>query len=199
MKIKPLVFALFYALSLSIAHAEMNMEWAYHDDSDGIEHRATEKVPGETFSFLANGSTSVSQADTVILYVLTANQFAGEGEEQVYLRWWNGQEEHWIQGQWEKNIWLGEGEKGIGGFHGFPRWGEVMVDLWKFEVPSEITKAGDNFYTIQLKHWSDAGAEERYLLRESAGDFGGKNDLGQAWTASSEGFFGKDWKVSVTE
>jgi len=192
-------FPLFGLLAGWIQAAEMNMEWAYHDDADGIDHRVTERVPGQDHPFLANGTAVIDDGQEITLYLLTANQFAGDAEEQVFLRWWNGAEEHWVAGEWVRNIRLGEGEEAVGPFHGYPQWGQETIDLWKVTVSAELTRPGDNYYTIQLKAWSEEDSSERYLLREMEGEFGSKNKLGQAWTAAPEGYFGRDWMVTITE
>ena len=68
-------------------------EWAYH--SAGSEARLTERVPGGEHCFLANGAVEAAASDTVTLYVLTARNFAGDMDEQVFVRWWDGTMAHW--------------------------------------------------------------------------------------------------------
>jgi hypothetical protein len=181
------------------AQAEVNVEWAYHDDADELDDRASELVPGETFAFLANESTSISTDSAIELYVLTANQFAGDGEEKVWLRWWNGEEEHWLEAGWVKNVDLGDSSEAVGTFHGVPEEGVVRADLWKFDIPSDLTRPGDNFYVIQLKQQTEDGSVEYYLIRKPDVDVNGVNNLDQAWTATAENYFGRDWKVTITD
>lgn len=176
----------------------LEVSYAYHDDADGTDDRATENIPGETYAFIGNASTSIRDDDTVTLYAITANQFAGDAEEQILVRWWNGEEEHWIMGTWEKNLFLGAGENAKGPFHNCPPDGEVMVDLWKFEIGPGITRPGENYYVIQLKGWSEEGATEYYLLRDGGADGAGENNVGQAWTPEPN-YFEHDWSVQITE
>lgn len=178
--------------------AQLDLDWAYHDDDDGIDDRVGEKVPGETFTFLGNGSTVIGDNEPVVIYVLTANQFAYDLDEQVFVRWWDGQQEHWIMGGWVKNIYVGEKQPG-GRFHDQPSQGEVMLDLWKVEVPAEATRPGENYYVIQLKGWSEEeGAIERYLLREAGASEASHNGLNQAWSSAAD-FSGRDWSVTIKE
>ncbi len=186
---------LILALANSLAaQGEMQADWAYH--SAGPSGHATEHVPGESFAFLANGSGSVADGDTVTLYVLTAHDFAGEMDEQIFVRWWDGAMAHWIMGGWVKNIAL-DAAKPETRFHDQPAEGIVSLDLWKIEIPPWITQPGDNFYAIQIKGYADGTSEERYLLARAGGDFSQINNLGQVWSASEE-FDGQDWKVAIT-
>lgn len=170
---------------------EIHTGWAYHAAEDA--NPATETVPGETFAFRADGPGAIPQDRTVTLYVLTDHEFAGNLDEQVFVRWWDGYMAHWIMGTWVKNVWLSPAHR----LRGLPAAGETMVDLWKVDVPSWITQPGENFYAIQLKGCRpDGESEERYLLRRGAGDFSRKNALGQAWSSSEE-FDGQDWSVTI--
>jgi hypothetical protein len=189
------ITALLLTLAMDL-RSEIRMDWAYHDNDDLVDNRTVEMVPGESFAFLAHGSAEIANGDAVRVYILTANQFAGEAEEKVSIRWWNGQEERWLEAAWQKNIHLGGEALAVGLFHGQPAAAAEMVDLWLVEVPADVTVPGDNYYVIQL---SGSDGEARYLLRETAGEFGSKNNLGQAWTAAPEGYFGHDWKVSILE
>lgn len=192
---KPVLAALL-ALSFQAFAADLNVEWAYHDDADGIDDRAGEKVPGQTFAFLGNGSTNIADADIVTLYVMTANQFAGDADEQIFVRWWNGSEENWVAGSWVGNLQIGEGENGVGLFHDQPVEGQIMADLWKIEIAPEITQPGVNYYAIQLKGWKDGAATEYYLLRDEAPENGGLNNLNQSWTSGAD-YAGHDWSVMI--
>lgn len=174
----------------------LDMKWSYHDDNDDIDDRGIETIPGEFFTFVKNGGAVVADEDDISLYVITAHDFAQESEEQVFVRWWNGQEEHWIMGAWEDNIRLGDADDAAGKFHNLPRVGAEMVDLWRIDISNEITKPGENFYTIQLKGWSETYVEEAYLLRTETEE-SQANELGQEWTEGS--YFGGDWSISITE
>ena len=102
---------------------------------------------------------------------------------------------HWVMGTWVKNIRLSPSLQ----LRGKPAAGEgeVMLDLWRVDVPSWITQPGENFYAIQLKGCRGDVSEERYLLRRAGGDFSRTNPLGQAWSSSEE-FDGQDWSVVIT-
>ena len=176
--------------------AELNMDWAYHDDNDGVDDRASEGVPGQAYTFLGNGKLEIPDADPVTIYVLTANQFAGDADEQVMLRWWNGKEEKWISGGWVTNVFLGSGENDAGRFHGLPNDGSVMADIWKVEVSPDITLPGTNYYVIQLKGVAEGQPPmEAYLLRD-AGKESKDNNVKQSWTSGS--YFEHDWSVTIT-
>ena len=188
---KVLVASLLWAGCVLAAQAqEFRMDWAYHG-AEGMEE-ATETVPGEGFKFLANGRSEIPQQEPVTLYVITDHDFAGAFEEQVFVRWWDGYMAHWVMGTWVKNIRLSRSRP----LRGKPEEGEVMVDLWKVDVPSWITQPGENFYAIQLKGCNAGYSEERYLLRRGEGDFSRRNALGQAWSSSEE-FDGQDWRVTI--
>ncbi|MFH0953833.1 MAG: hypothetical protein V1873_05855 [Verrucomicrobiota bacterium] len=177
--------------------ADLNMDWAYHDDNDGVDDRATENVPGQGVMFLGNAKLEIPDAEPVTLYVLTVNQFAGEAEEQVLVRWWNGTEEKWIMGGWLTNVWLGAGENDSGRFHGLPNDQSVMLDVWKVDVGSEVTMPGTNYYVIQLKGWAQDAAKESYLTRDSMGENGKVNNVNQSWTPAAD-YFNHDWSVTIT-
>ncbi|OQA23660.1 MAG: hypothetical protein BWY59_02552 [Verrucomicrobia bacterium ADurb.Bin345] len=179
-----------------VALGALNTEWAYHDDNDGEDDRTTEYVPGKDFAFLGNGNTTIKTTEPVVLYVLTANRFSGEADAQVFVRWWNGQEEHWVMGTWVDNLYLGSGETDAGRLHGQPEGDTVMLDVWKIEISPEMTRPGENFYAIQIKGWSEAGEEVAYLLRDSSED-SWNNNVKQA--LSNSGFFGHDWSVKIEE
>jgi hypothetical protein len=183
-------------LASAPAFAEINTEWAYHDDNDGTDDRAGEGVPGQAVMFLGNAKVSIPDAEPVTLYVLTVNQFAGDADEQVFARWWNGKEEKWIMGSWMTNVYVGTGDNDAGRFHGLPNDQSVMCDIWKIEVSPDLTLPGENFYVIQLKGWAnDASTGEAYLLRDSA-DGSKNNNVGQSVTTGS--YFGHDWSVTIT-
>ena len=124
--------------------------------------------------------------------VMTDHQFAGDLDEQIFVRWWDGYMAHWVMGSWVENLHLSPSNS----IRGFPADGEVMVDLWKIDIPSWITQPGENFYAIQLKGCRGDHSEERYLLRRAGGDFSRRNALGQAWSSSEE-FDGQDWSVTI--
>ena len=182
-------------LSATCAWAQIDTEWLYHAAPDADP--AQELVPGETFPFLDRGpSADVDDNQPITLYLLTRQNFAGDAEEQVYLRWWDGYMSHWIMGSWVKNIRVSPDDLR---FRGCPADGAspVFLDLWRIEIPAWITQPGHNYYAIQAKAWRDGHADMRYLLARPGGDFGGTNPLGQAWSAS-EDFEGQDWLVNVT-
>ncbi|MDR0994034.1 MAG: hypothetical protein LBN38_05665 [Verrucomicrobiota bacterium] len=182
---------LFAALGAAGAGAnEFHMDWAYHGVGD--DARLSEQVPGEALHFLANASSRIPASDTVTLYILTDHDFAGDMEEQVYVRWWDGYMAHWIMGNWVKNVTVDPQER----FHDLPSDGEVFLDLWEVKIPSWVTQPGENFYAIQLKGYANDTTEERYLLCRSGGDFSRTNQLGQVWSSSEE-FDGQDWKVAI--
>jgi hypothetical protein len=187
------------ALGGQICLGGLNVDWMYHDDNDGVDDRATEKVPGEAFTFLANGSATVRDADSVVVYVLTANRFAGEADEQLFVRWWNGETEKWVMGEWMKNIVLGEGEGAVGRFHDLPAAGAVLLDLWRVEIGADATRPGDNYYSVQMKGWEGDHATEYYLLKDSSNGNIGSNNLGQAGSFNAGDYYGNDWKVVITE
>lgn len=191
------VFAiLLFALAVvSAPGADIQMEWAYH--AAGNDLRTSEQVPGESATFLANGTDQIADGDTVTLYVLTAGHFAGDLDEQIFVRWWDGYMAHWIMGVWVKKIAL-DAARPEATFHGEPNAGTADIDLWKIDVPSWITQPGENFYAIQLKACGADGSEERYLLSRPGGDFSHTNRLGQIWSASEE-FEGQDWSVNVLQ
>ena len=195
MKPFPSFLLVFTLLAAQPALAEIQTDWAYH--AVGGESRLSELVPGENFKFFANGTDRVSDADTVTLYLLTAQNFAGDMEEQIYVRWLDGTMSHWIMGSWVKNITL-DAARPETCFHGLPVAGTVTLDLWKIEIPSWITQPGENFYAIQLKGYAQGTSEERYLLSKPGGDFSQTNNFGQVWTASEE-FNGQDWKVNILQ
>jgi hypothetical protein len=185
-------------LALSAAQpslADIQTDWAYHAIGSG--NRMSERVPGEDFNFLANGSDQVGDAETVTLYLLAAHEFAGDMDEQIYVRWWDGTMSHWIIGSWIKDITL-DASRPETCFHGLPAEGTMVLGLWKVEIPPEVTQPGENFYAIQMKGYSKDATEERYLLRVSGGDFSQSNNFGQIWSASEE-FDGQDWKVNVLQ
>ena len=188
-------FLLMAMLAVSTAAAEIQTDWAYH--AIGGAGRMAEQIPGETFTFLANGSDQIADGDTVTLYVLTAGDFAGAMDEQIYVRWWDGYMSHWIMGAWIKTLTL-DAAQAESAFHGQPREGTVELDLWKIEIPSWITQPGENFYAIQLKGCTPETSEERYLLGRAGGDFSQTNNFGQVWSASEE-FDGQDWKINVLQ
>jgi len=187
------IFLLIALLLPAGGFADFRTDWAYHSSTPGS--RETERVPGESFTFLGNGTETVTDSDPVTLYLLTDQDFAEEMKEQVFVRWWNGSRAHWIQGRWIKNITLDASDPETC-FHGLPREGTRSLDLWKVRIPASLTQPGDNYYAIQLKGTRDGISEERYLLRKLAGDFSQTNPLGQIWSASEE-FDGQDWKIEV--
>lgn len=185
-------FLSFVLLAALPVRAEIQTDWAYHA-ADG--ENWTERVPGESVSFLENGSAQIADGDTVTLYLLTANDFAGDLDEQVFVRWWDGAISHWIMGTWVRSVRL-DASQPARVFRGLPPSGSVLLDLWKIEIPSAITQPGENFYAIQLKGQGPDVSEERYLLRRYGGDFSCTNNFGQICSASEE-FDGQDWKVVI--
>lgn len=198
---KMLHLACFAALAVLLAGIvparAMELDWAYHSAS-GEDQRAAEMVPGHDFPFIANRSTEISKNDPITLYILTANQFAGDAEEQVYVRWWNGVEEYWVAASWADNLIFGSSGEGAGLFRGQPEFGMVMVDLWKVEIPAHMTRLGDNYYVIQIKGWSDRGVIEHYLVHNAGTPGARTNNVGQAWVAEPT-YMGHDWCIRITE
>lgn len=184
--------ALLSAAAVAASAQEIRTGWAYHA-AEGTAP-AAETVPGEDFAFLANGQGPIPQDKPVSLYVVTDHEFAGDLDEQIFVRWWDGYMAHWIMGTWVKNISLSPSLQ----LRGKPAAGEgdTMVDLWRVDIPSWITQPGENFYAIQLKGCRGDLSEERYLLRRAGGDFSRVNPLGQAWSSSEE-FDGQDWSVVI--
>lgn len=178
----------------SVCRAELNMDWAYHNGT--AADRAKEFVPGQGFTFLGNAKDSIPDSEPVVIYVTTANQFAGDADEQIYLRWWNGKKEEWFMGTWVTNIHLGSGETDSGRFHGQPVDKSAMLDVWKFEIGADVTLPGDNFYVIQLKGWKEGvGPTQSYLLKDASTN-SVVNNLGQIWTLGE--YFGHDWSITIT-
>ena len=177
----------------SVAMAEIQTDWAYHSIGDG--GRFLETIPGQSGAFVEGGSDQADNDQTIRLFLLTAQQFAGDMDEQDFVRWWDGTMAHWVQGQWVENITLKSDPSGPR-FHDLPLLDSVTVDLWRIEIPPWITQPGENFYAIQLKAFSPESTFERYLLSRSGGDFTRTNNLGQIWSASEE-FDGQDWKINV--
>ena len=186
-------FLLIALCAAGIARADFLMDWAYHAIGSG--NRASEQVPGENLAFLGNGTDQIPDGDTVVLHVLTARDFAGDLDEQIYVRWWDGVMSHWIMGTWVKNIEL-DAARPETTFRGLPAAGSAIVDLWKIEIPPWVTQPGMNFYAIQLKACTADDSDERYLLSRPGGDFCQTNNLGQVWSASEE-FDGQDWHVEI--
>lgn len=187
-----LAAAMALAGAVGSAAQEIRTAWAYHGAEGAAP--ASETVPGEDFAFLANGPGGIPQDKAVALYVVTDHEFAGNLDEQVFVRWWDGYMAHWIMGTWVKNIRLAQSLR----LRGKPAAGEddAMVDLWRVDIPSWITQPGENYYAIQLKGCRGDVSEERYLLRRAGGDFSRVNPLGQAWSSSEE-FDGQDWSVTI--
>lgn len=183
-------------------------DWAYHASANDLDERATEHVPGSDACFVGGCSVRVSGARPVILHLLTENDFAGDAEEQVWVRWWNGTEARWIPGKWEANIQLGSlgGDatadyvRAAGSFRGLPSMGSKMVDLWTVEISPEDTAPGINYYSIQLKGVGGGDGESKiFLLRYPIGEDGPINNLGQAWTADEAAVYGHDWTLEVKD
>ncbi len=193
---KTLVGILFgVAWTAAVCAEDLNTKWAYHND--GIMDRAQENVPGQSFAFLGNGSATIKDSEPITLYVLTANNFAGDRDEQVFARWWNGSAEHWIMGSWMTNVYIGFGDGTVGQFKGQPEQVADMVDVWKIEVSPDVTLPGDNYYVIQMKGWREGETpSEVFLLRTESADNPNKNNLGQPWTGKGD-YFEHDWSVQI--
>lgn len=190
---KWIILACFAACSAS---AQVNMDWAYHDDADDVDDRTIEKLPGEEFTFLSPADAAIPDDAPVVLYVLTANNFAGDLDEQVFVRWWNGESEHWVMAQWIKNIKLSPLGLTAQTFHGLPLSGEAMLDVWRVEIGADITRPGDNYYVIQAKGWKEGETREAYLLRNAVPEKSRENALGQQWIGSPD-YAGHDWSVRI--
>ena len=179
------------ALAAPLGAIELETAWAYHAaDADA---RTAELVPGESFAFLAHETAEVSTSEPVVLHVLTAREFAGDLDEQVVVRWWDGTRALWVMGSWVKNVAL---DAAADRFRDLPDHGAAVLDLWRVEIPAELTRPGDNYYAIQIKGIGDGVSEARYLLARGGGDFTRTNALGQIWSASEE-FDKQDWRVSI--
>lgn len=170
---------------------EIQTEWAYH--SAGSAPRLTECVPGTDLTFVANGSDAIPTSETITLHVLTAKNFAGELDEQVTVRWWDGTRAHWVMGYWVGPV---EVSAAQGGFRGQPVEGTATLDLWRIDIPPLVTRPGGNFYAIQLKGFQGDQVEDRYLLCRAGGDFSRTNRLGQIWSSSEE-FTRQDWQIQI--
>ncbi len=193
---KPFLSLCFLAACLAqSALADIQTDWAYH--AIGNESSATERVPGEDTLFLANGTGPIVDGDAIILFVLTAHDFAEDMDEQVFVRWWDGSTSHWIMGTWVKTLQL-DSSRPDARFRGLPAEGTATLDLWKIEIPAGITQPGENFYAIQLKGCTKDNSEDRYLLNKRSGDFSHTNNFGQVWSASEE-FDGQDWIINIWE
>ena len=191
---KCLPLCLLAALWASPLPADENRtDWAYHSIGDGT--RLSDRIPGMETAFLGNGTDQIADSETVELFLLTDRDFAGDMDEQIYVRWWDGAMAHWIMGVWVKNVVL-DASSPETRFRDLPADGKVLLDLWKLEIPPWITQPGDNFYAIQLKGYREGRSEERYLLSRPGGDFSRTNRFGQVWSASEE-FDGQDWKINV--
>lgn len=127
-----------FLLSASALRADIQTEWAYHAVGSGS--RVSEPVPGETLKFLSNGTDQVNDGESITLFILTAQNFAGDMDEQIYVRWWDGTMSHWLMGSWVKNVTL-DAAQPEAQFRGLPREGTVGLDLWKVEIPAWITPA----------------------------------------------------------
>ncbi|NLG34036.1 MAG: hypothetical protein GX548_01640 [Lentisphaerae bacterium] len=177
----------------ALSAAAFQTEWAYHSAGDSA--RLQETVPGRDIPFLANASQEIPDADPVTLYVITAHNFAGDPEEQIFVRWWDGAMAHWIMGVWVDNITV-SAEPEDARFRGEPSEGTLFLDLWKIVVPAWITQPGQNYYAIQLKAFQDGDSESRYLVQQVQGGFSRTNRFGQIWSASEE-VHGQDWSVRI--
>jgi len=180
------------------SNTDVNMNWAYHDDDDGIDNRPTEKVPGTGWTFLENGTNVIHDNDLVGLYVLTSNEFAGPRKEIVEVRWWNGTNEYWIKASIVTNIILGNRSAGntVGTFHARPQSGTVLVNVWKAVVRPEMTIPGTNFYVIRLVAVGLNKEPVDYFLMQT--DPSHDTDLGQAWTPTWN-FYGNDWSLVIAK
>ena len=146
---------------------------------------AARDVPGEGLPFLQLPPPG-SDAPAVI-HLLTPTDFAGPLDEQVYVRWWDGQTAHWIMGCWVRNVPAADVSPLL------PP--DAILDLWRVEVPASARRDGPQYYAIQVKGADASRSVERYLLARPGGDFTRTNALGQIWSSSEE-FEGQDWPVA---
>jgi len=176
--------------------ADVNMDWAYHDDDDGIDNRATEKVPGTRYTFLENGTNVIHDKDPVGLYITTVNEFAGVRKESVEVRWWNGRNEFWVKANIVTNIILGNRAAGstVGTFHALPRSGTARINVWKATISADMTVPGTNFYVIRLVAVGLNKEPVEVFLMQT--DPSHDNALGQAWTPKWD-FYGNDWNLVI--
>jgi hypothetical protein len=185
--------AIFASLILAVTSPvpENSLDWVYHDDDDELDDRATERVPGELFNFLAPGP--VQDRDDITLYVLAPHRDENDRNNLLDVRWWNGRAEHWVRATWQKDIPLGEINTKAGRFHGLPRSGATTADLWKIVVPAAVTLPGDNYYFFRFRVANAADEAFSYVVRaDSLHD----NNLGQAWSPVGD-VYGRDWLVTI--
>lgn len=169
---------------------------AFHSPPDQTPDAIT--VPGSDRRFFepAGSRMSVPNSEAVTLFILTDRGFAGDAEEQIYVRWWDGYVTHWVMGFWVRNVTAGEVAAVLPSFGNAVADPSELLDVWQVEIPSWMTQPGDNYYAIQLKSYAPGGAESRFLLARSAGDFSATNRVGQVFSASEE-IQEQDWKVTI--
>lgn len=177
------------ATALAARAGEINTDWLYHA-APGVAP-ASVPVPGTASTFLSLPSRP---SDPTLVFVLTPTRFAGGSSEQVFVRWWDGRMAHWVMGFWVRNLTRADLPPDASYAQSLPP--DVVLDLWRVEIPSWIPQPGENFYAIQLKASSPDASSERYLLASGGGDFSRTNALGQVWSASEE-FDGQDWPVFI--
>lgn len=173
---------------------ETPWDWVYHDDDDGLDDRTTIWIADA--GTYALWQTEVVDSDDVSIRMLTSTEFGNIGG-QMWVRWWDGSQEHWVRGFPEGEVILEPGD-----LNGLPVIGSVTVTQWKCDIAASVTQPGANYYAIQVKVGSTLPLgqvvfDEDWLLRDAAGTAQGTtNDVGQAMSEIAE-FVGHDWSVTV--
>lgn len=187
--ISPVCAALFLAAAVAASAADIRTDWLYHA-APGVDP-ASSPVPGTSSTFLTLPSRP---SDPALVFVLTPTQFAGDANERVSVRWWDGRMAHRVPGTWIRN--LSPADLPPGAPYSAPLPPDAVLDLWRVEVPSWILQPGEHFYAVHLQASDADGTADRFLLATGGGDFSRTNALGQVWSASEE-FDGQDWPVLV--
>ena len=169
-------------------------EWLYHDDADGLDDRSTLPISG--LDAFALEHTEVLDSTDVAIRMLSSKNLQNVGG-QMWVRWWNGSEEHWVRGYPEADVLLEPGT-----FHGLPLSGVATVAQWRCDIDSSLTRPGTNFYAIQAKVGStpplgETVFDEDWLLRDvTDSGYSSTNDVGQSVSDIAE-FTGHDWPIAV--
>lgn len=174
------------------AQAFIYTDWAYHNDG----REMAELIPGRSDFFRPEQNKTVSKEQPVQLFLLTPYDYAGEKEEKIRLRWWNGEKEHWLDAEWVDNVVLSAQADPVQTFHGQPERDDMLLDVWKVTVPASMIHAGSNYYVFQMIGTDPKGLRnEAVILSRLPGDAPGEcNILGQ-YLIRNGSFFGKDWVI----
>lgn len=178
------------------AQAFIYTDWAYHNDGSAND----ERVPGFDVPFRSGNGADLSISQPAVIYLVTAYDFAGEKKESVKMRWWNGKEERWLDAEWVGNSLITDNGRKYKPFRGQPEDGEMIMDVWRVTVPTEIMRKGSNYYVFLMQAEDPVGIRnESVLLTKMPGDtIPEKNNLGQHIIRDGN-FFGKDWVVNIVE